>query len=428
MLIFELILSLIIWSMTFLPINEYVFGADSDLPIKIAERESSLTIDNVNKLSAEIGFTQNDLCEDVLFDNKLNTEELNINNPFVILYDNLPVRATSTETVALTTDGQNLFIALNSASTTDYDLISYDLNNLNFIDYNAFQNSTSSINAPFAFLNSGPGLNGLISSGKNIFGINSSINSAIQKFKLSNTESGGFKVLNKVGDYKLPQSSSMNPVYASKISIAYPNILLGLKKNLSEEFLAIDLEKMDKDFSLAINNKTELDSSVNFILPFFEKYSHVFVSSAKEPEIQDFCLDCNATSGFDIFGSLGNVRSVIYKNNYLFVGRSTGNEELFKIKRQLDDYEIIESVDIEGGVISMIVLGNLLIVATGGDNSKIQIRKTDEINTLLMNIESHIAIRDLECVGGGLYGVGNMIEKAHDVVKKIRPIIFKIQI
>lgn len=434
MLIFELILSLIIWSITFLPINSYIFGVDIDLPNKIVNRESLNTLHEISKISAEFGFSQSDLCDDLLIDSELF-------NPSTILYDNLLVKSTSTEAVAVSTDGYNLFIALNSASTSDYDLLSYKLNSLNLKEYSFVQNSTTSQNTFVNAINSGPGLNGLIWSGKNLFAVNSSINSAIQKFKFSDNNS---ELLIKSGDYKLPNSSSFNPIYANKISVAYPNLFLGLKKNLNEEFLSIDLHKLDNssnDISLAINNKIELDSSVNFIMPFFEKFLRVFITSAKEPEIQDFCLNCTSTSSFDIYGSLGNVRSVVYKDNYLFVGRSSGNEELFKIKRSsmgdggilnnkdqdIYEYEIVESVDVRDGVSSMLILGNFLIVATGGDNSKIQIRRINPISDLIKEIDSNIAIKDLECVRGDVYGVGNKIERiTNDIIKNIKPMIFKI--
>lgn len=383
MLIFELITSLSLFMMIFIPINSYVINLGDNLPFDLINKISNQTfVDMTNIINEEL-LSSHDLCHGYTS-----------NNYYLDIKD-IVVKSTSTEATSIISDGTHIFIGLNSASTTDYDLIVYNYNDLSkYIDK----------------IDSGPGINAITFMGSNLFVINSSINSAIQVFKFN-------MILKKVGDYKIPWSSSANPVYASKISYIYPNIFVGMKKNNEEELVSMNINNLG-----VINNRWEFDSSVQAVWPIYDSYFHLLISFAKEPEINDICLNCTASSSFDLSGSLGNVRSLIYKDKYIYVGRSAGNNELFKIKRLDTSYEIVNSIDINDGVYSMLLFDNSLVVVSGKNNSKIQIRDSDNPSNLIQSIDTNISIADIECVGNRMFGVGYNNFGDH-----ISPVIFELK-
>jgi hypothetical protein len=363
-----------------IPINSYLLGINERSPYKIIQDVSNQTIFEITKISNESLMNRSDLCQ--VFSSTSPSS-------YIIKSYNIPVKSTSTEAMGIISDGENLYVGLNSASTTDYDLVAYDYKD---------------IATPKDRVDSGPGIIGLTSVGKNIFAINSSVNSAIQRFKF---DSG----INKVGDYKIPWSSSYNPVYATKISSIYPYLFIGLKKNTGEELLSIDL-----GLDTAIDRKWELDSSVQAIWPMYDKYLHLLISTAKEPEINDYCLDCDfPLNTFDLFGSLGNVRSLIEKDGSIYVGRSAGNNELFKINIQRDyssttpkyTYDLVNSIDVNEGVYSMLLSGRNLFIVLGKSNSKIQIRDSLNLSKIIQTIDTTSTISDIECVGDKIFGVGS---------------------
>ena len=447
MLILELITSLILWIMILIPMNSYIMDLNERSSYKLIQDVSSQTIFDVTKVASESLMNRSDVCESV--DDIDLSMGLSIGMPtdapaktYTISIKNIPVKSTSTDAVFITSDGQHIFVGLNSASTTDYDLMVYD---------------AQDISSPLDKVDSGPGLVGGALVGKNLFIINSSVNSVLQRFKFNLAS----KKLEKTGDYKVPWSSSGNPVYGTKISAIYPNLFLGLKKNSGEELLSIDLNKIDGGLASAINRKWELDSSVQDIWPMYDKYLHLLISTAKEPEINDFCLNCDfppfsATAfspvttsplnTFDLFGSLGNVRSLIAKDNAIYVGRTAGNSELFKINITRDysslstpsisvatsasstySYDLINSIDVNDGIYSMVIANHELLLAEGKSNSKIQIRDEEDISKVIQTIDVGGAVYDMDCLGSKIFGVGSIYKMAGTSTESITPIIFELK-
>ncbi|MEI6042548.1 MAG: hypothetical protein WCQ00_03205 [bacterium] len=430
MLILELMTSLMLWIAIMIPINSYILGINERSPYKLIQDVSNQTIFDVTKVGSEAYMNRVDLCSG---DTGTSTP-----SSYMMISQIIPVKSTSTEVTGIISDGQNIYVSLNSASTTDYDLITYNYKN---------------ISEPLDRIDSGPGVLGLVNVGRNILVINSSVNSAIQKFKFDPT----LMKLNKVGDYKISWSSSANPVYATKLAIIYPHLFVGLKKNNNEELFSIDLTKIDSVIGMAgaIDNKWELDSSVQDLWPMYDKYQHLLVSTAKEPEIIDLCLNCNFTytpmtlfpfapsvSSFDLFGSLGNVRSLIQDNGSIYVGRTAGNNELFKINIDRDYststknlnqntavsfvYDLVNSIDVNEGIYSMLISGRNLFIAAGKNNSKIQIRDSFDLSKIIQTINTTSSIIDLECVGDKIFGVGSNYKMNGTSTESITPIIFEL--
>ncbi len=401
-----------IWVMILIPMNSYIIGVNERSPYKLIQEVSNQTIFDATKITAESVMNRVDICGGMSRDWSVGVPTLSVKN--------IPVKSTSTEAVFIISDGKNILVGLNSASTTDYDLISYNYNDTT---------------VPIESIDSGPGIIAGALVGKNVFVINSSVNSALQRFKIDTTVGK----LIKAGDYKIPWSSSLNPVYGTKISAIYPNLYLGLKKNIGEELLSIDLNKLDEGLSSAINRKWELDSSVQDIWPMYDKYLHLLISTAKEPEINDYCLNCDfeasqPLNNFDIFGSLGNVRSLIAQNGEIYIGRSAGNNELFKINMTRNyassassSYDLINSIDVNDGIYSMLLSPKYLFTATGKNNSKIQIRSIDNISNIVQTVDTNLSIVDLECVGDRVFGVGSIYQMNGTSTESITPVIFELK-
>jgi len=429
-----------------IPINSYLLGLNERSPFNLLQDISNQTIFDIIKVSAEANMNRGDLCGgSAPWDSSSSNGESSqspIQSPtqstYVLISQNIPTKSTSTEATGIISDGQNLFVSLNSASTTDYDLMAYDYKD---------------ISVPLDKMDTGPGILALAYAGKNLFAVNSSINSAMQRFKYDGTISK----LSKIADYKIPWASSNNLVYASKISFIYPHLFIGLKKNANEELLSVDLNKIDQGLAGAIDRKWEFDSSVQDIWPLYDKYQHLLVSSAKEPEISDYCLNCDSVftgsasssnsssssisinsspiSTFDLFGSLGNVKSLISENNEIYVGRGAGNNELFKINISRDYssttnpkylYDLVNSIDVNDGINSMILSGNKLFVATGKNNGTIQIRQKNDLSKITQTINVSGTIADLECVGDKIYGVGSNYKMNGTTTESVLPIIFEL--
>jgi hypothetical protein len=414
--------------------NSYIIDLNDRSPYRLVQDVSNQTIFDVTKVSSESLMNRSGVCGYI---DNADPYTSGSTATYVMSIKNIPVKSTSTDAVFITSDGQHIFVGLNSASTTDYDLIAYD---------------SQDISIPLDKVDSGPGMVGGVLVGKNLFLINSSVNSALQRFKFNQVS----KKLEKTGDYKVPWSTSGNPVYGTKISTIYPNLFLGLKKNNGEELLSIDLNKIDGGLALAINSKWELDSSVQDIWPMYDKYLHLLISTAKEPEINDFCLNCDFTpfstttssfattspiNTFDLFGSLGNVRSLIAKDGVIYVGRTADNNELFKIKITRDyssqpiatptsstySYDLINSIDVNDGIYSMIISNHRLFLVEGKSNSKIQIRNEEDISKIIQTIDVGGAVYDMDCSGSKIFGVGSIYKMSGTSTEYITPIIFELR-
>ena len=426
MLILELITSLMLWIAIFLPINSYLLGISDRSPNKLIQDVSNQTIFDVTKIAEESLMNRNDLCDGLASDSTSSRPSSPSFPPssspispktYNLLMQNIPVKSTSSEATGIISDGENLFVSLNSASTTDYDLVAYNYND---------------ISKPLDQIDSGPGILGLTIIGQNLFAINSSINSAVQRFKFDSYSNR----INKIADYKIPWSSSNNPIYVTKISAIYPHLFIGLKKNSSQELLSVDFNKIDQGLQSAINNKWEFDSSIQALWPMYDKYLHLLISTAKEPEINDICLNCNSSSTLDLAGSLGNVRSLISKDNSIFVGRTAGNNELFKIKMIRDYssstlpkiiYDVVNAIDVNEGIYSMLVSDSNLFLVAGRTNSKIQIRDINDITKVIQEINTITSISDLECVGDRVFGVGSNTKMNGTSTESITPVIFELK-
>ena len=434
-MIIELIISLLLWTTILIPVNSYIVNFSDLLPYKTINKIYTETIFDVTKLAQESLMSRPDLSVDLL-GQEFSSSSIKSYN---LIKEYIPVKSTSTMTTGIISDGQNIFVTLNSASTTDFDLIAY-----NYKD----------ISKPLDMLDSGPGLVGEIYIGKNLFVLNSSVNSSMQKFKFDNVKNK----LNKISDYKIPWSSSANPVYPTKISAIYPHLFIGLKKNINEELLSIDLNKIDNDLQNAIDKKWEFDSSIQAIWPMYDKYLHLIISTAKEPELNDLCLNCNfglnyssssesllygpttnnsVISTLDLPGSLGNVKSLLSTEGKIFVGRSSGNNELFKINIERDYssstkykniYNVENAIDIDGGVYSMLFANSKIFLVEDKSNSKIQIRSFDDLSKIIHVIDTNLSISDMEAVGSDIFGVGfESIIKGTSTIVSTKPVIFEIK-
>ena len=162
MLILELMTSLMLWIAIMLPINSYLLGISESSPYKLVQEISNQTIFDATKISSETLMNRSDLCESAESISEGDTGVTNSTSStisYVFYAQNIPVKSTSTEAVGIVSDGQNLFVSLNSASTTDYDLVAYGYND---------------ITNPLDKIDSGPGIIGTTFVGKNLFAINSS--------------------------------------------------------------------------------------------------------------------------------------------------------------------------------------------------------------------------------------------------------------
>lgn len=428
MLIFELIMSLALWLYILIPVNSFIMGANDAGPYKVIQNIANQTLFDATKTAQETIMNRSDLCMNS--GDEVGGDLLQKPKSYNFVSQNISVKSSSTEATGIVSDGQHLFVSLNSASSSEYDLVVFNANDLS---------------SELDKIDTGPGINSLMFVGQSLFAVNTSVSSAIQIFLF---QPPSYKII-KTGDYKIPLSSSANPLYVSKISLVYPHLFIGLKKNINEELLSVDLRKLSAGLEYAIDKKWEFGSSIQAIWPIYDKYLHLLISTATEPEINDVCLDCdfsnwinhktvppsNLFSSLDLVGSLGNVKSLITTGDSIFVGRSAGNNELFKIKinrdyssstNPKDTYSILNSVDVDDGIYSMLISGSNLFLVSGKSSSTIQVRDTADISKIYQTISTNASIGDLECIADKVFGVGSVYKMSGTTTVSVMPIIFRL--
>ncbi len=256
------------------------------------------------------------------------------------------------EVVFLNLTGSILLVGLNSATSSDPDVLAIDTNSWNVL----------------SSLNTGPGVAGAVLQGHYLFLANTSVNSQFQVVDVSNPAG-----LILVGSFKIPGTSSKhNPIITSITSNTtnYGNarIFLGSQKSDIGEIFVADFNGSGFLFITSYDT----GSIVNDI---FADGSGLWVTSPSDDELFHYNASGTKDYVFNANGQSGNGKRIdILGQNLKMLGRTFGHEELVQVNGPSQKI---------GGTINDLLINiestgkiNILILANVGGSSLFQVWNT----------------------------------------------------
>ncbi len=281
---------------------------------------------------------------------------------------NLGVGTTSTITNIKVFNNQ-IYMGLNSASSSDPDLIAFKQTDLVYLDLG--NNQLDLFKTKIRKVNTGPGIVEFSVLNDLILAVNTSSKSVLQEI----LDTGNSLVLQK--EFSIPVLSAGFVAIAKSLEIYEKYAIVGLEKNIGPEIYAYDL------VTGAIVASIETGYGITRMKI---KNRNLFVIGPSNPEIDVFKINSGTDSvttttatttttsdstltfsklpSYDAPGSSGNGRSADLYGNLLTFGRSRGNEEFDILEQNKDSsidsvarYKLSASIDsIVAGTSSAILL------------------------------------------------------------------------
>ncbi|MBU3668374.1 MAG: hypothetical protein FGM57_00215 [Candidatus Taylorbacteria bacterium] len=267
--------------------------------------------------------------------------------------------------------GGDIYMSLNSASTSDHDIAVFDP-------------ISKTIQAS---LHTGPGTSDMTFVGSSIYLTNTGVSSDVQHVTYQNSSLSlqNSCVLKTVrNDQRVPRV----------ITAALNMLIVGFEKNDGPEIFVIDT-------SCRILQRIETGYGI------YDMYSIddlVYVLGPSDPEIEVYKFEdgmLNKIYTYDAPGFSGNGRSLdIYKEGVIF-GRSRGNDELAYLSEE--DNSLISKMSAKvGSSIDIIISGEEKhIVGTSNSNQELQIFDTDLKKVTGMDLSGRVT--SALCVGDELF-------------------------
>jgi hypothetical protein len=205
-----------------------------------------------------------------------------------------------------------IFLALNSASSSDPDILSTSLQDI----------IENPLNMVTSKINTGPGLADIVLVKNTIFAADTSVTNTIQKIV---HKEDGLSLLSK---FYIPKLSDTFIAVAKSTEIFGKYVLVGLEKNIGPEIYFYNQETGQVIASIETGYG---------ITSMKVRGNRLFVLGPTDPELEVFeiqntpestTLEIQKTTPYDAPGYSGNGRSVAFFGDDLIFGRSRGGEEL----------------------------------------------------------------------------------------------------
>ncbi len=211
-----------------------------------------------------------------------------------------------------------IFIGMNSASTTDPDLLIFGNENSGDI----------ATNTPTLFGNNlmrkiflGPGITNLAMSPTRMVATERSLLTPLWKGNTRN-----FLAAPISATLSTIASSSINHTFPLSMRLAGEKIAIGSEKNTNKEGYIVNAESGTQEYGV------EIGAGVNDI---YLRRGLLYIASPKNPELEIFDATNPATTGplytFDAPGSNGNGKSLAISPNTISLGRTIGNDEFIHL-------------------------------------------------------------------------------------------------
>lgn len=276
----------------------------------------------------------------------------NLNNIVVPPYEYI----NHGEIVSLNILGNILLTGINSATSSDPDVVIVDTNNWKVL----------------SSLNTGPGIAGMVLQGHYLFLANTSVNAQFQVIDISNTTAPLL-----ISSLKIPGSTSSNskrnPIATSISSNIDSRIYLGTQKSDLGEIFIADFNGVN----LSYVGSYDTGSVVNDL---FADGSGLWATSPSDDELFHYNASGTKDYVFNANGQSGNGKRVdIVGKDFKMLGRTFGHEELVQIDGPTQKIggsinDLIINVD-SNGKASVLILANIggapLFQVWGTANSKL---------------------------------------------------------
>jgi hypothetical protein len=167
--------------------------------------------------------------------------------------------------------------------------------------------------------------------------------------------------LSLVGDLKI-QELSMSGALAKKIYLYDKKLIIGTEKNNSGgELFVISLDQ--NNIPQTIVKSIKVGGQVSSI---YEKNNLIYVANAADIELLVYDKDFRPVSSYDAPLSLGNGKSVLYLEPYIYLGRTVASFELFflELKNEILNNEIGNNIKTESENNSIIFIDKYKISST----------------------------------------------------------------
>lgn len=225
-------------------------------------------------------------------------------------------------------------------------------------------------------LNTGPGLTAVAISGNYAYVGNTSINSQLEIIDVTNPTA---PLLRKT--YKLPGTYSDNTTIASALAFANNLVYLGTQKSQIAELHIIDVADITLpreigswELGAGINELKVSGQLLYLASPASEELKVLNIANPAAPLQQN---------GFDAPGGSGNGKSLSLMNTSLFLGRTTGSNELYWLNSS--DLAEVNHLNLNTSVIRLSALPGWLFLATPDTNKTVrlwQLSPLEEVRSL----------------------------------------------
>ncbi len=222
--------------------------------------------------------------------------------------------ASSTEITFVKVIKDQIYIGLDSSSTTDPDILVYPKREIMSRLNSGYDTDVSKDTAVYS-LDSGPGVRSAIVAGNMLFVLGSGTAEHVRGFHILNN---GLPQL--AWTHKLPISGAAARAFA--FDAESNSLFIGLEKNDGHEFFSI---KIDANRTVGYAKSKEIGGTVNYIYTFDGK---VYVMNTLDPEIQIFDTHSLEKVGeYDAVGVVGNGKRLDHLSGGFIFGRTIyGNE------------------------------------------------------------------------------------------------------
>lgn len=295
----------------------------------------------------------------------------------------------------------NLIISLNSASSSDPDIASVKISEL----------EKDPESATWKKLDTGPGVAEISISNNAIFAADTSTTDTIQKFVDDGTS------LQLVSKFVIPKlSDSYNPI-AKSIEYFDRYVLIGLEKNIGPEIYIFDSE------TGRISAQIETGYGITRMRV---RGDRLFVLGPSDPEIDIFQINVATIDNFvsiskigsyDAQGFSGNGRSLDFISDYMIFGRSRGNEEFnllrifenrFKMSSSIINPILLKSLKVSASIDSIIAASQSVFQITSDQTKEFQLVSYFPRDGLSLPYKSGYVdlpsrANDFICIGNSVY-------------------------
>ncbi len=247
-------------------------------------------------------------------------------------------------------NGNRFVLTTDSASTSESDIFLFDVD---------AQNTTVTL---ISSLDVGPGIQDAKLLDQYLYVANTSVNSHLKTLYVTEN------LISELFNVKLPSLSSSASL-PKKLAIYGNTLILGSEKSNSGPELFVFPIEGDGVVRTPIYSM-EIDGQANQLL---SSYGNILVANAADPELRVYNSLFNIEFTYDAPLTLGNGKSVLYKDPYIILGRTVGSGELSLLLQKGTTTEVLKTKRTYGTVDHIQMLDSETILAmTANEDAELQ--------------------------------------------------------